>query len=215
MGGLEYAVFSSYILPIGIGLALLFQKRLPFAGNMVWIYMLFTFCVEVMSTVFAINGFNNLWLYRIYLYVELVFSSIFFFNQFSKNRSKNMLIIVFSASIILTTLMNFFDDWKAHASVQTGIIFGYVSFITISYFTEMFRTERVFNPFTDIYFVVGAVLLLGHSCTFIYDVLYDYLVSGYFGSAILSILNKVNLSLILFYNVLYSYAIWISRYRRT
>ena len=42
MGGWEYFVLSSYIFPIGTGLALLIQKRLPFNGGMLWVYLLFT-----------------------------------------------------------------------------------------------------------------------------------------------------------------------------
>lgn len=214
MEGWEFVVFSSYIFPIGIGLALLFGKRLPFVGRILWGYMLFRLCVEIVSHKLAINGINNLWLYRIYLYAELVFPSIFFFNQFSKRRSKIMLLIAFVLAIALTTLTNLYDDWQAHASIQTGITFGYVAFIIISYFVEMFQTEKVFNPFKDVYFIVGAVILLGHSGTLIYDVLYNYLISGYFGFNIHSILNRVNLSLIIFYNVLYSYALWLSRHRQ-
>lgn len=215
MGGWRYVVFLSYIFPIGMGVALSIQRRLPFAGRMLWIYMLFTLCVEIASSSLAANGINNLWLYRVYLYAELVFPSIFFFNQFSKKQSKLMLLIAFVLAIILTTLTNCFDDWQAHASVQTGITFCYVAFIIISYFAEMFRMEKVFNPFKDTYFVVGGVLLMGHSCTLIYNGLYDYLVSGYFGLNILKILDKLNICLILFYNVLYSYAIWLSRHHPT
>lgn len=211
----EYFVISSYFFPIGIGLALLIQKRLPFVGGILWIYMLLTFCIEIVAAILANSGINNLWLYRVYLYVELAFPTLFFYNQFSKRRNKALLLGVFATSIILTTLTNFFDDWQARASIQTGITFGCVAFIIVSYFIEMFRTEKVFSVFKEIYFVVGAVLLLGHSCTLIYNVLYDYLITGYFGFEINSILNGVNLGLILFYNVLYSYAIWISRYHPT
>jgi hypothetical protein len=212
---LEYLVISFYIFPIGIGLALLFQKRLHFVGGMLWIYLLFTLCVEIMSVILATNGINNLWLYRIYLYAELVFPSFFFFHQFSKRRNKEIIISVFLIAIILTTLTNFFDDWQNRASIQTGITFCFVTFTIISYFIEMFRTEKVFNPFKDVYFVVGSGLLLGHSCTLIYNLLFDYLASGYFGSEIhYSILNGVNMGLILFYNVLYSYALWLSRHQR-
>lgn len=126
-----------------------------------------------------------------------------------------MLLIVFGITIILTSLTNYFDNWKAHASLQTGITFGYVAFTIISYFVEMFRMEKVFSPFKDVYFIVGGTLLLGHSCTLIYNVLYNHLASGYFGSEILSVLDGVNLSLVVFYNVLYSYALWISRHRLT
>jgi hypothetical protein len=215
MGGWEYFVLSSYMLPAGTGLALLIQKRLPFVGRMLWMYILFTLCVEIVSFTLAANGINNLWLYRIYLYAELVFPSLFFYKQFSKKKSKMMVLIVFALAIILTSLTNLFDDWQAHASIQTVVTFGCVSFIIISYFVEMFQMEKVFNPFKDIYFVVGGILFLGHSCTLIYNILYDYLVSGYFGTDILSVLNKVNLNLILFYNALYSYAIWLSRHHRT
>jgi hypothetical protein len=207
----EYFVISSYIFPIGTGLALFIQKRLPVVGGLLWGYLLVTFCIEIAAVILANNEINNLWLYRIYLYIELAFPTIFFYNQFSKIRSKVLLLSVFSASIILTTLTNVFDDWQARASIQTGITFGCVALIIISYFVEMFRTEKVFYPFKEVYFIVGAVLLLGHSCTLIYNVLFDYLIKGYFGSEINSILNGVNLGLIVFYNVLYSYALWISK----
>lgn len=167
-----------------------------------------------MTAVLANQGINTLWLYRIYLYAELVFPTLLFFNQFSKKRSRNIIFFAFSVAIILTTLTNVFDDWQSNASIQVGITFCYVTFIIISYFVEMFRSEKVFNPFREVYFVVGATLLLGNSCTLIYNVLYDYLASGYFGSEIHSILNGVNLGLIIFYNILYSYALWISRHPR-
>lgn len=215
MSGLEYLVISSYFFPIGIGLALLVWKRLIFAGKMLWVYLLFTVCVEIVSATLATNGINNLWLYRIYLYVELVFPSLFFFKQLSNRNNKNILLFAFSTAIVLTTLTNFFDDWQSHASVQTGITFGCIALIIISYFIDMFRKENVFNPFKDIYFLVGATLLLAHSCTLIYNLLYDYLVIGYFGDEMLKILNKGNLGLVLFYNILYSYALWISRLPRT
>lgn len=215
MNAWEYFVLSSYSFPIGIGLALLVQKRLPFVGKMLWVYVLFTLSVELVSAGLALNGINNLWLYRIYLYAELAFPSLFFFHQFSKKSSRNILILTFVLAIILTTLTNSFDDWHNHASVQTGITFGCIAFIIISYFIEMFRTEKVFDPFKNIYFVVGAALLLGNSSTLIYNVLYEYLVSGYFGIEIRSILGWVNLCLVLFYNVLYSYALWVSRLRLT
>lgn len=211
----EYFIISSYLLPMGLGLALLMKKRLPFVSIILWINILSTFCIEITAVFLAKNGINNLWLYRVYLYFELLLPIIFFYNQFSKQRSKTILLGLFVVSITLTTLTNFFDDWQARASTQTGITFGFIAFIIISYFIEMFRTEKVFNPFKDVYFVVGAGLLIGHSCTLIYNLLFDYLVSGYFGVEINSILNGVNLSLVLFYNLLYSYALWISMPPRT
>lgn len=207
----EYFIISSYILPIGIGLALLIQRRLPFIGVILWGYSIFTLTVEIMSAVLANQGINTHWLYRVYLYAELVFPTLLFFNQFSKKRSGTNIILAFLAAIVLTTLTNVFDDWESNASIQSGITFCYITFIIISYFVEMFRTEKVFSPFKEMYFVVGATLLLGNSCTLIYNVLYDYLASGYFGTEIRSILNGVNLGLILFYNVLYSYALWLSK----
>lgn len=215
MNGWGYFILSSYLLPIGMGLALLIQKRLPFIAGILWMYIWFTLVVEITSTVLAFNGINNLWLYRIYLYAELLFPAIFFYSQFSKNSRKALLLTIVGVSVILTTLTNLFDDWQDHASVQTAITFGCISFIIISYFVEMFQMEKVFNPFKDIYFVVGGILFMAQSCTLIYNILYDYLVSGYVHSDILSILNKMNLNMILFYNILYSYALWISRHRLT
>ncbi len=211
MNGWESFVLSSYIFPLGIGLALLIRKRLPFFAGMLWTYLLFTVFVEIASAVMSAYRINNLWLYRIYLYLELLFPALFFFKQFSKESSKIIVLFVFTAGIILTTLTNLFDDWQDHASLQTGITFGCIAFIIIGYFIEMFRTEKVFNPFRDIYFVVGATLLLGHSCTLIYNLVYDYLVVGYFGDKILDVLDSVNMGLIVVYNVLYSYALWISK----
>ena len=198
-----------------MGLALWLQKRLPFISKILWVYILFTVCVEIFGAILASCGSNNLWLYRIYAYAELAFPILFFFNQFSEGSSRNRLIIVSLLAMILITLTNLFDDWQTYASVQTGITFGYVAFIIIAYFIQMFKLEKVFNPFKDIYFLVGAVILLAHSGTLIYDVLYDYVISGVFGEEIHPILNGVNLGLILFYNILYSYALWISRLRRT
>lgn len=205
-------VLSSYIIPLGIGGALLIQKRLSFAGLLLWSFLLFTAFIEIGGTILAFNGINNLGLYRIYLYAELVFPALFFFNQFSKRRSKNLLLIVCVSSIILTTLTNLFDDWQRYASVQTVITFCCIAYIIISYFVEMFQSEKVFNPFKDVYFVVGGVLLLGYSSTLLYNVLYDYVITGYFGSEINPILDGVNMCLVVFYNVLYSYALWLSRY---
>ncbi|AEA43229.1 hypothetical protein Fluta_1234 [Fluviicola taffensis DSM 16823] len=201
--------------PLLLGGVLWFRGHLLFVSKLLILYVLLTLLFELTGLILANKGINNLWLYRIYLYVELMFPSIFFFTQFSKKRSKILLILVSSIAIILTTLTNSFDDWQNHASVQTGITFCCVTFVIISYFIEMFRTEKVFNPFKDIYFVVGGVLLLGHSCTFVYNVLYDYLINGYFGAEIHSILNGINLVQILFYNLLYTCAIWLSRYRLT
>lgn len=211
MGSWEYFVLSSYSFPIGIGLALLIQKRLSFVGWILWVYLLFTLGVEIVSVILASNGINNLWLYRIYMYAELIFPGLFFFNQFSKRSSKTLLLIVSITAIILTTLTNIFDDWQKYASMQTGITFGCIAYIIISYFVEMFQLEKVFNPFKDVYFVVGGVLLLGYSSTLLYSVLYNHLIMGYFGKEIRSILDGVNMGLIVFYNVLYSYALWISR----
>ena len=211
MGGWRYFVLSSYILPLGIGVALLIQKRLPFAGLLLWLYLLLTVFVDIAGAVLAYQGFNNLWLYRIYLYAELVFPALFFVDQFSKKQSKVSLLIVCATAIGVATLTNVFDDWESYASVQTGITLGCIAYIIISYFAEMFRQEKVFNPFKDLYFVVGATLLLGYSSTLLYNVLYDYVVMGYFGLEMNPILDGVNMGLVVFYNVLYSYAIWISK----
>ncbi|WP_343635730.1 hypothetical protein [Fluviicola sp.] len=215
MGSWEYFVISSYIFPIGIGMALLIQRRLSFAGGVLWAYLLFTFGVELISSILASKGINNLWLYRIYMYGELVFPILFFFNQFSKQRSKILLLIVLITALVLTTLTNIFDDWSKYASVQTSITFACIAFVIISYFVEMFQLEKVFNPFKDVYFVVGGVMLLSYSSILLYNVLYDYVIRGYVGSEVRSILHIVNSGLILFYNVLYSYALWLSRYRLT
>lgn len=205
----------SYVFPIGIGWALFIKRRLPFIGMILIIYLMFVLCIEVTAVFLAKKGINNLWLYRVYLYGELIFPTLFFYNQFSKVWRRTLLLFVFISSIILTTLSNFVDDWQSHASLQTGITFGYIAFLIITYFVEMFQMEKVFNPFKDIYFVVGATLFLSQSCSLIYNVLYNHLASGYFGSDILPILYNVNLSLIVFYNILYSYALWISRLPRT
>lgn len=215
MGLWEYLVISSYIFPVGIGLALLIRKRLSFVGGILWAFQLFTLIVEIVSVILASKGINNLWLYRIYMYGELIFPGIFFFNQFSKRKSKTVLLIVSISAIMLTTLANVFDDWQKYASLQTGITFGCIAFIIISYFVEMFQLEKVFNPFKDVYFVVGGVLLLGYSSTLLYSVLFNYLIIGYFGKESYAILNGVNMGLIVFYNILYSYALWISRNPRT
>jgi hypothetical protein len=215
MGTWEYFVLSSYIFPVGIGLALLIQKRLSFSGAVLWAYLLFTLGVELVSSILAIKGFNNLWLYRIYMYAELVFPVLFFFDQFSKKRSKILILIVSIAAVVFTTLTNVFDDWRDYGSVQTSITFACIAFVIISYFVEMFQLEKVFNPFKDVYFVVGGVMLLAYSSILLYNVLYDYIIRGYVGSEIRSVLYIVNSGLILFYNVLYSYALWLSRYRPT
>lgn len=209
-----YFIFSSYSFPIGIGLALLIRKRLPFSAGLLWAYLIITVCVEVVGIILYSNKINNLWLYRIYLYIELIFPTLLFYTQFSKSRSKIFLLLVFLAALILTTLTNLFDDWQEHASVQTGITFGFIAFTIINYFIEMFRMEKVFNPFRDIYFVVGATLLVGQSGTLIYNLVYDYIVVGYFGDQMLGILNRVNMGLVILYNLLYSYGIWISRHSR-
>ncbi len=215
MGFWEYLVISSYIFPVGIGLALLIRKRLSFVGGILWGFQLFTLTVEIVSVILASKGINNLWLYRIYMYGELIFPGIFFFNQFSKRKSKTLLLIVSISAIMLITLTNVFDDWQKYASLQTGITFGCIAFIIISYFVEMFQLEKVFNPFKDVYFVVGGVLLLGYSSTLLYSVLFNYLIIGYFDKESYAILDGVNMSLVVFYNVLYSYALWISKYPRT
>lgn len=215
MEGWEYFfVLSSYIVPLGVGLALLIQKRLPFSGLLLWSFLIFTVLIEVGGITLAFNQINNLWLYRIYLYAELIFSALFFFNQFSKKRSKVLLLIVSILAITLITLTNFFDNWQRYASVQTVITFCSVAYIIISYFVEMFQLEKVFDPFKDLYFVVGGVMLLGYSSTLLYNVLYDYVSTGYFGSQMNSILDRVNMGLIVFYNILYSYALWISKLQR-
>lgn len=215
MSNWGYFVLSSYILPLGMGVALLMQKRLSFVGLILWLYLLLTVFVEVGGAVLAFNGINNLWLYRVYMYAELIFPGLVFLNQFSKRRGKILVLIISLLAITLTTITNLFDDWQSYASIQTVITFGCAASIIISYFVEMFQLEKVFNPFKDVYFIIGATLLLGQSCTLIYYVLYNYLASGYFGSDILSVLSGVNMSLVLFYNVLYSYALWISRHRPT
>lgn len=215
MGDWVYFVLSSYILPLGMGVALLIQRRLSFAGLILWSYLLLTIFIEIGGAVMAFKGINNLWLYRIYMYAELIFPGLFFLNQFSKRRGKILVLIISLSAIVLTTITNLFDDWQNYASLQTVITFGCAASIIISYFVEMFQLEKVFNPFKDVYFIVGATLLLGQSCTLIYYVLYNYLVSEYFGSDFLSVLAAVNLSLVVFYNVLYSYALWISRHRPT
>ncbi len=215
MGNWGYFVLSSYILPLGMGVALLMQKRLSFVGLILWLYLLLTVFVEVGGAVLAFNGINNLWLYRVYMYAELIFPGLVFLNQFSKRRGKILVLIISLSAIVLTTITNLFDDWQSYASIQTVITFGCAASIIISYFVEMFQLEKVFNPFKDVYFIIGATLLLGQSCTLIYFVLYNYLASGYFGSDILSVLSGVNMSLVLFYNVLYSYALWVSRHRPT
>lgn len=214
MGIWEYLVLSSYLFPTGIGLALLIQRRLSFVGGILWMFMLFTVMIEVVSVILASNGINNLWLYRIYMYGELIFPPVFFFNQFFSKRRKTLVLVVSLSAIILTTLTNVFDDWQQYASLQTGITFVSIAFTIISYFVEMFQLEKVFNPFKDVYFVVGGVLLLGYSSTLLYSVLYNYFIIGYLGLESHSILDRVNMGLIVFYNVLYSYALWISRLRR-
>lgn len=211
MGVWEYFVISSYIFPIGIGLALLIQRRLSFAGGVLWAYLLFTLGVELISSILAFRGINNLWLYRIYMYGELVFPILFFFNQFSKKRSKILVLIVTITAVVFTTLANVVDDWLEYGSVQTSITFACIAIIIISYFVEMFQLEKVFNPFKDVYFVVGGVMLLAYSSILLYNLLYDYVIRGFVGSETLSVLHIVNSGLILFYNVLYSYALWISK----
>lgn len=215
MNNWEYFVIFSYLFPIGIGLALLVQRRLPFIPRILWVYLVFTVCIEIISARLAVNGINTLWLFRLYLYAELVFPMLFFYNQLSKRISRVLLMSVFFVSVILTTITNFYDDWQNQPSIQIGITFGCIVFTIIMFFNEMFQSEKVFNPFKDVYFIVGATLFLGQSCTLIYNVLFDYLVSGYFGKQVHTILNGVNLALILFYNILYSYALWISRNPRT
>uniref|UniRef100_UPI00260F43C7 hypothetical protein n=1 Tax=Fluviicola sp. TaxID=1917219 RepID=UPI00260F43C7 len=163
-----YFVLSSYILPLGMGVALLIQKRLSFVGLILWLYLLFTVLVDIGGAVLAFSGINNLWLYRIYMYAELIFPGLFFLNQFSKRRGKILVLIISLSAIVLTTITNLFDDWQSYASMQTFITFGCASSIIISYFVEMFQLEKVFNPFKDVYFIVGATLLLGQSCTLIY-----------------------------------------------
>lgn len=215
MGIWRYFVLSSYIIPIGIGLALLIQKRLPFSGMLLWSFLLLTLSIDVGGTILAFKGINNLWIYRIYMYFELIFPVVFFYDQFSKQRSKVLNLIVFITAVVITTLTNVFDDWQKYGSVQTVITFVCLAFIIISYFVEMFQLEKVFNPFKDVYFVVGGVLLLGYSSTLLYNVLYDYVIMGYFGLEMNHILSEINMGLVVFYNVLYSYALWISRFRLT
>ena len=208
---LVYSCILSYLIPLILGGVLWFKERLFFSSKVLAGYLLFSFLFEITGIVLAVYGVHNLWLYRIYLYVEVFFPTIFFVTYFKSSLLKYIAVITFVIVVILTTILNCFENWEYHASFQTGITFTYISFLILSYFIEMFREEKVVNPFKDLPFVVGSIILLSQSSTFLYNLLYNQLSSGYFGDSFHMKMEDVNVFLTMIYNILYAYALWVSK----
>jgi hypothetical protein len=210
-----YFCVPSYLIPLIIGGALWLKGHLLFVGKLFVLYILLTLAVEFTGFLLANKGIPNLWLYRLYLYVEVIFPTLFFFGYYKSKLRKIIVFSFFILVIVFITLLNFFENWATHASLQTGITFTYIAYLILNYFIEMFRQEEVINPFRDLAFLVGSIILLSQSTTFIYNLLYNQLLEGYFGSSIYSILENINIILIILYNIFYSYALWVSREHRT
>ncbi len=213
--GVIYSCILSYLIPLVLGGVLWFQGHLFFACKILIGYLLFSLLFELTGIILANYGIHNLWLYRIYLYVEVFFPTLFFGLYYKGKILKYVTFGLFTVVLILTTILNSFENWEYHASFQTGITFSYISFLILSYFIEMFREEKVINPFKELAFVVGSIVLLSQSSTFLYNLLYNQLSSGYFGGSFHKTMEHVNVSLTMLYNILYSYAIWVSKKDRT
>lgn len=212
---LVYSCILSYLIPLVLGGVLWFRGHLFFASKILIGYLLFSLLFELTGIILASYGHHNLWLYRIYLYVEVFFPTLFFGLYYKSRILKYITFGLFTIVLILTTILNSFENWEYHASFQTGITFSYISFLILSYFIEMFREEKVINPFKELAFVVGSIILLSQSSTFLYNLLYNQLSSGYFGDSFHKTMEHVNVSLTMLYNILYSYAIWVSMKDRT
>lgn len=210
-----YFLISSYLLPIAVGLFIALQHQSTYSSQLLLTYISITFFVEIIGAILASNNFNNLWLYRIYLYLELTFIVAFFFKQFSKRTTRMFVAISYFVAVTLISVMNHYENWDNHATLQTAISFCFIGFVIIRYFVEMFQTESVINPYKDIHFLVGAIILLGQSSTFIHNVLYNHLIDGYFGNKIENLFYYINFSLILIYNLIYTIALWNNRQIRT
>lgn len=196
-----------------MGGVLWFRGHLLFVSKLLLLYILLTFLFELIGFILANKGINNLWLYRVYLYVELIFPTVFFFRYYKSKWRRISVLSFFLLVLVFITLLNYFDDWTDHASMQTVITFTYIAYLILNYFIEMFQQEEVINPFKDLAFLVGSIILLSQSTTFIYNLLFNQLIDGYFGNSIYSVLDNVNLILIIVYNLFYSYALWVSRKR--
>lgn len=210
-----YFCIPSYLIPLLLGGVLWSKGHLLFVAKLLFLYILLTFAVECTGLILASKGIQNLWLYRLYLYIEVTFPTLFFINYYKSRLKRIIVLILFGLVIIFITLMNYFEDWSEYASIQTGITFTYIAYLILNYFIEMFRYEEVINPFKDLGFLVGSIVLLSQSTTFIYNLLYNQLLDGYFGDSIHSTLENVNVMLIILYNMFYSYTLWVSRVRQT
>lgn len=208
-------VISSYLIPIAAGLHLILQRRSTIHTHFLLYYLVLTIFVEIMGIFLAMYSMNNLWLYRLYIYVELIFPTIFFFTQISKKLLKLLTLVLFASSLAITATLDYYQDWDDHATVQTVVSFSYIGFIIISYFIEMFQSEKVVNPFKDIHFIVGSLLLIAQSLTFIYNILYNHMLEGLIGDEIEVIFNTINLFLIVFNNFIFAYALWMNKRTRT
>lgn len=206
-----FLVISSYLLPLVVGLCLVLRHQSTYPSHLLLIYLSITLCVEITGVALALKGINNLWLYRVYLYVELTFPFILFYNQFSKRSTRTTLIVFYVLAFVFTSVLNCYEDWDEHATLQTIISFSFIGFIIIRYFIEMFQQELVINPFREIHFLVGSMIFLAQSCTFIHNVVYNHLVQGYFGDEIQYLFSDINFYLIFIYNIIYTIALWTSR----
>ncbi|WP_294673963.1 hypothetical protein [uncultured Fluviicola sp.] len=213
--GIVYGIALSCLIPFLIGGVLWFQGRLLFVAKILVVHTFVAFLFELIGIILASKGIHNLWLYRIYLYIEVVFPALFFGLYYKSNLRKMLAFFGCIIVIILTTVLNSYDDWGYHASFQTGITFIYILFLILNYFIEMFQEEKVINPFKELAFLVGSIILLSQSSSFFYNLLYNQLLDGYFGTSLHMTMEYVSIFLTILYNLLYSYAIWVSRARLT
>ena len=129
-----YVLISSYLLPIAVGLFVVLQYQSTYSSRLLLSFIAITLLVEIIGAVLAFNNFNNLWLYRIYLYLELTFIVAFFFKQFSKRATRIMVATCYVVALILISILNHYENWDNHATIQTAISFSFIGFVIIRFF---------------------------------------------------------------------------------
>lgn len=205
--------FYTYLLPILMGLFLWKRQQLSKHAKILVAYCLFTIFHEWAFAAVGVIYHNNLWMTRTWVYFEILFVLLFYRNLLSGKILKAMYLSALPV-VGLITYYNILAHWTNYVDVEYVMYYFWMFGVIILYFIQTFREERVENLFADIGFLVGFVLVITRSITFLQNLFYNTLVYSSDLNHIAQFWSDVNKATIAGYNVLYALILWVTRLSR-
>lgn len=196
-----------HFLPLLVGGALIFQKRLSSEFQLIVLLMLFSTLIDLVSYFSSNLGINNMVLFHLYNCIDVTLILMFIRKIVVQNAAKVFILYVIVLYILFSFIQMPIVGFENLNSLQSGV--GSILIITAIFysFLEIFLYEHIEDLAKYPPFWINSVLLIFYAGTFLL-----YMSDSFFINGTNSIVfSKINTILLIVLNCVISLCLWMAR----